>query len=114
MLFSRKPRTVLVRIEGRVEWKIAQDPASGTYIGVCPALRLNAIGDSWTEFWEAANETTGLLFLSLLKAGEMDGFLHEHGFRLGSPLPTAGERPHFDMPFGVSWANSPGELVATA
>lgn len=105
---------MLVKIEGRVEWKYAIDPASGAYMGICPALNLNAIGDTWEELAECANETTGLLMSALLERGEFDAFLRQHGWKAQSPTPLRQDTAvRFDIPLGLVQTASPRELMAS-
>ena len=92
---------VTVEIEGRVEWQVARDPQDGHWFGVCAALNINAAGDSWGEFQECANDSIALLFKALFTTGELQGFLSRHGWRSAQPLPVAGTRVKFEMPFGI-------------
>lgn len=109
--FGRKP-PVLVRIEGNFQWQAAFDHESGTYIGTCAPLRLNAIADSWQELLEAIREATDLLFSDLLRTGELEDFMRRNGWTASRPLPATGTPVRFDVPFDLARASSPRELVA--
>jgi hypothetical protein len=98
-----RPRAVKVQFDATVTWHYAQDPETGAWIGVCPALNLNAVGDTWAEMQEAVVEATGLLFVDLFEAGELESFLREKGWHV-SQLPKPGQRVQFDVPLNVSRA----------
>lgn len=90
----------IVQIEAKnLVWQAHQDPQTGTWVGVCKALNLNAAGDTWAELQECANEAMSLLFADLLEEGELADFLHRNGWRLKTPLPKPGVQPRFDVPF---------------
>ena len=100
-LFS-KPKPVLVRIEvNNLVWEVAQDPESGAWIGLSRPLNLNAIGDTWAEFWQCANEAIALLFTDLLREGELATFLRDQGWQPSTPLPSPGTPVRWDVPFEV-------------
>ena len=46
-------RPVRVQIQAQVAWNFAYDAGAGVYVGVCPALNLHAIGDTWSELVRA-------------------------------------------------------------
>ena len=96
-LFAKKQ--VLVRIEAKLEWKVMRDPESGAWIGACPALNLNAVGDTWIDFQQCADETLDLLLRDLFNTGELHAFLREHGWRSVNELPPPGTHVRFDVPF---------------
>jgi len=87
-----------VQIQAQISWQVVRDPRDGHVFGVCPALNLNAAGDSMGEFQEAAEETVGLLFQSLFKHGELESFLSRHGWRSATRLPPPGARVRFAVP----------------
>lgn len=108
--FGRK--SVLVRIEARVPWFVAQDLQDGHWFGVCPPLNLNAAGDTWIEFSECVDEAVALLFQSLHEHGEFDEFMRRHGWRAVTPIPDPGTRTRFDVPIEITHRNRIEELVA--
>lgn len=108
-MFKSKP--VLVQIQATVAWEVVQDPADGHWFGICRALNLNAIGDTWAEFQECANEAIELLFQSLLKHDELDGFLRKNGWN-ATPVPHPGTRVRFDVPFTIERKTRFEELTA--
>ena len=97
-LFRKK--SVIIQLQATVQWEVANDPENGQWIGICRMLNLNAVGDTWGEFVECANEAMQLLFVDLFEEGELAAFLHRNGWRLSTPLPTHGTpTPRFDIPF---------------
>lgn len=113
MIF-RKPTAVKIEIQANVTWQVATDLESGTYIGVCPALNLNAIGDTWAEFVQCANEATTLLFEDLFNKNELDAFLRRNGWAPKAPLPAPGSKVKFDVPFDFSRGSLGAMIASTA
>lgn len=95
-------RQIMVKFESSVPWKVARDPESGTWIGVCDALNLNAVGDTWIEFAQCASEAMELLFQDLFESGELEGFFRENGWVQAVNLPAPGTTPRFDVPINPS------------
>jgi len=111
MALFKKP--VLVQIEGNLLWEVVRDPHGGRFIGVCRALNLNAVGDTWAEFQECANEAIQVLFEDLFKEGELEEFLSRKGWRALTPLPPRGAgAPQFDVPFSLQRRDRFEELVS--
>jgi hypothetical protein len=98
MFGHNKAREMVVKIEGKVQWQVMYDQKAKVYIGVCPMLNLNAIGDTWIDFAQVANEAMGGLFLDLVQSNEFEAFMRAHGWHW-SPLPPPGVTPRFDLPF---------------
>lgn len=96
MMF-RKPQ--IVRIKAELVWHVVRDAESGEFVGVCPPLNLNAIGETFHEFLECASEVIGLLFADLFEDGELEAFLRQNGWSLIDKLPTGGRTPSFDVPY---------------
>lgn len=95
---------VFTRIEAKnVIWQGAYDPESQMWIGVCKALNLNALGETWSELQECANDAMATLFVDLFVTGELAAFLRENGWQSG-PMPKPGQVPQFDVPVG--WRRS--------
>ena len=88
------------RIEAKIIWQGAFDSDSHMWIGVCKALNLNALGETWSELQECANDAMATLFIDLFVTGELADFLKANGWRSG-PMPKAGQVPQFDIP--VDW-----------
>jgi hypothetical protein len=91
-------KTQVVQIQANnLVWEAAPDPKTGVWIGVCRALNLNAVGDTWAEMQESANEAMVLLFTDLFTEGELPAFLRQNGWQqLG--LLERGKAPQFDIP----------------
>jgi hypothetical protein len=105
-------RQILVQIDAQLAWQVAHNPIEGRYIGVCKPLNLNAVGDTWVEFTECANEAMQLLFEDLFEQGELEAFLRNHGWSPRTPLPAVGHaRPRFDVPFSLEQRARIEELV---
>lgn|SRR5574341_510639 len=105
----RKQRTVIVQIDGQVQWLVARDPKDGHWFGVCPLLNMNAAGDTWTEFQECASEAMQVLFEALLENGELEAFLRAHGWS-HTPVPARGT-PKFEIPYGIEHRQRVEDLV---
>jgi hypothetical protein len=101
----------IIQIEANVQWEVAFDPDAKVYMGVCRALNLNAIGDTWIEFQECANDALNALLLDLFRSGEFEGFMRTHGWRPSS-VPVPGSTPRFDVPFMMQKTKMQ-ELVAS-
>jgi predicted RNase H-like HicB family nuclease len=110
MALFTKP--VLVQIEANLLWEVARHPSTGRFIGVCRPLNLNAVGDTWAEFQECANEALQVLFADLFKEGELEEFLRRNGWRVLTPLPArSSPTPRFDVPFSLERRARFEELV---
>jgi predicted RNase H-like HicB family nuclease len=91
-------KEVIVQVQAKnIAWAGYQDPKTGTWIGVCQALNLNAVGDTFAELQACANEAMDLLFTDLLEDGELDAFLRRNGWSLKA-APSPGAHPRFDVP----------------
>lgn len=110
MLRFKKP--VLVQIEANIAWLVVRDPGDGHWFGVCPALNLNAIGRTWSEFQQCANETIALLFQDLFKSDELEQFLRSNGWRAETPIPPRGTPARFEVPFTIERKSRFEELAA--
>lgn len=108
----RKKKVVLVQVEGNVLWQVARDQTTGRFVGICRELNLNAVGDTWAEFQEGANEAMQMLLMDLFKEGELEKFLTTKGWRTLTPMPTRGSAtPKFDVPFSLERKHRFEELV---
>lgn len=99
-----------ITVQGNFQWVFARDPDSDTWIGVCDALNLNAIGDSFMEFQQCANDAMQALFADLFADGELEAFLRRNGWQQFGVVPRNGTTPRFDVPFN-SRQTSIGELA---
>lgn len=106
-----KKKVAVVTIQANVGWKVSRDPRTGTYMGVCEALNLNAIGDTWEEFQECANEAIDLLFTDLFEDSEFDAFLRDRGWRTLGDLPSKGEKPRFEVPSSLEYTERFNGLI---
>jgi predicted RNase H-like HicB family nuclease len=104
-------KQVLVRIDAQIVWEAIQDPRDGHWFGVCRPLNLNAVGNTWAEFQECANEAITLLLQDLLQTGELEAFLRRNHWHAAVPLPAPGTRARFDVPFTIERKPRLGEPV---
>jgi hypothetical protein len=107
--FRRKPEFV-VQVRGQIGWKVAYDPESSLYIGICTELNLNASGDTFAEFQAVANDAMAGLFKDLFDHGEFEAFLRTNGWQ-HTPLPAPGVTPRFDVPFDIHQAQDARQLA---
>jgi predicted RNase H-like HicB family nuclease len=99
---ASRQQVIQVRIDGTVPWLYAQDPESGTWIGICTPLNVTAVGDTYAELQAAFSETTALMFADLFEDGELEAFLRRHGWHVTGPLPAPGGAVQFDIPLNVN------------
>ena len=107
-----KRQPVVVHIQATVPWEAAQAPLDGHWFGVCRPLNLNAVGDTWAEFQECANEAIQLLLEDLLSTGELEAYLHSNGWRTTAALPAPGTKVRFDLPIAIQRKSRLDKLVA--
>ncbi len=69
-----------IRINANIGWSMKQDEATGHWIGVCPALKLTASGETHGNLIEAINESVNAIFQDLLDSGDLEEFLSLHGW----------------------------------
>ncbi len=104
--------TVTAQIEAKnIIWEGYYDPKSNMWVAVCKALNLNALGDTWSELQECANDAMATLFLDLFVTGELAAFLHANGWRPRGEIPTAGQNVRFDVPADWKKAARVDDLV---
>lgn len=108
-LFQRA--VVRVEIKASLSWEVARDPETQTWIGICRDLNLNAIGDTWAEFQAGANDAIALLLTQLLRHGQLEKFLRDHGWTPAVPLPARDARVHWDVPYQIKQRSRADELV---
>lgn len=99
MFFQKEMQNVLVDVT--VGWRYGQDPESAQWIGVCPALNLNALGGTIGELLDSANQATVLLFEDLFASGELAAFLAQHGWSQKVHVPPPGSRVRFEVPLEI-------------
>lgn len=93
------PKKVVVQIEASILWEAVYDPQKRIWMGVCNALNLNAVGDTWADLQACANEAMQLLFEDLAESGELTSYLQRMNWQISSPATTlAGTTPKFDVP----------------
>ena len=111
------PKTVVVvqtTIQSKIQWNFFQDQASGRWIAVCDPLRLTIEADSSSELRENIEDALQLFLRSLLKSGDFERFLQEHGWQkriMGNAV--SGDDVRFDVPIELvaQRANDPAQHV---
>lgn len=101
MAQREKNMSRILRIDAQVVWEVAYDPESEMWIGVCPALNLNALGETQAEMQKCANEAVQALFADLYVAGELEEFLRKNNWGWQGNGILGAEPPRFDIPFEV-------------
>ena len=92
--------TINIQVESSIAWT-AFESVSGYLIAECPALGIVLEGESFEEIHSLAQETLSLLFLDLLKSGELDEFLRQRGWQAKGvpvPAPQKSNELHFAIP----------------
>ena len=90
----------VVHVNGKVQWLFTQDAETGYWVAVCEPLGLTVEGHTHGEMRQHIEEALNLVFMNMMKTGEIDRFLRERGWRAQN-LPTAEqmhERVTFDVP----------------
>lgn len=95
----RPGKPFIVNIQGTAQWLFAQDPETGEWFGVSPALNLNASGDTFAELQQCVVEAMQLLFLDLFRDGELEAFARSLGWKISGSLPDPDSNPRFDAPY---------------
>lgn len=98
----------VVEIQGKAEWHATQDPESGRWVAICPALALTVEEDQWQDLAPAMMEAMQLLLEDLLRADELEAYLQARGWR-----PVIGRLRGLDPDDDVSFA-VPYELLHAA
>ena len=109
-----KKQTVVQVEANNILWQGHQDPQTGLWVGICRALNLNAVGDTFAELQAMANEAMALLFTDLIEDNELAAFLRKNGWSLKSALPAPGTKPRFDIPADWNSRANLDQLVGTA
>lgn len=99
----------LVRFDTNANLQWVTLPArDGGWIGVCEPLKITVQGETFGELLQNANGVLNDLLVDLMEDGELDRFLHDHGWRPISPVPH-GVDAHdiqFEVPFDVRVGNA--------
>lgn len=113
VFMSKAPK--MVRIKAELTWAVTQDPESGVYIGICEAVNLNAMGETFADFQQSASDALNLLLTDLFEDDELEQFLVDRGWSTETSLPDPNGVPTFDVPFNLSMVPSlPGRGPAAA
>lgn len=67
-------------------------------MGVCPTLNLNALGETWGELQECANQAMTLLLAEQLASGTFDAFVRQHNWQVRYGVARSGTEARFDVP----------------
>ena len=103
---------VVVRIEGRVEWRVYLTD-HGNHVGICDSLKLTLQTKTHLEMLAEIAEATNLLFADLCEEGDLDRFLADRGWNI-----AVGDQPRpdavFDIPVSVLLDSAPHAAPAIA
>jgi hypothetical protein len=93
-------RTIRFSYKSGIPWKAFRDEATGEWIGVCDALGVTTHGDDWAELMSVSKEIQQTLFSNLLRSGELNRFLLQHGWIPIDEIPPqpSDEELNFDLP----------------
>ena len=98
--------THIVQIEAKLEWSVRQDQKSGELIAVCNAINLVMTGSDREDLDANIRDTLQSFFRTLVRFGEMEKFLVQHGWK-SSKMPSPTDVRVDDIDFQV-----PFELIA--
>ena len=84
-----------VRIDGSVIWLVAVTE-SEVYVSYCEELGLATQANTWHDLMENIDDAMSLLFASLVKEGDMDGFFADKGWIKPEGIE---DDTRFDIPF---------------
>jgi len=98
---NKRMATTTVTIQGNLLWLCARDKDAGLWVAQCPALRIMAEAETYAKLQQAIDECIQALFADLVQTNEFDGFLREHNWVLGSPMPPKTSRVRFDVPYEI-------------
>jgi len=70
----------IIEVNAQVQWVYFQDKTGNQWIATCPPLRLTIEADTHTELREKISDAMNLLMRTMLRSGELDGFLRERGW----------------------------------
>lgn len=89
-----------VRIDAQIPWR-AYLATDGQWVAECDPLGLTALGANWDALERTVGEIQNDLFLGLLRDGELDRFLKNHGWKSNAPIPkrlSKSRRVSMDVP----------------
>ncbi len=103
---------ITVHIEANLIWKWCRT-THGKYVGICDAIAQTVQADKFGDLLETMNEVLDSTFRELLSTGDLNKFLHEHGWNIrGRPVSKRDVNIRFDVPFGLKqFKNSDPEKV---
>ena len=64
-------------LSAQLAWRAWREAESQQWIGVCDALRLTALGNTWGELHQHADDIVDALFTDLLRTGDLDEYLKQ-------------------------------------
>lgn len=107
---------VIININAKLAWSIHTDRESRELIAACAPLGLVMHGKDVPDLQASINETLNLLFRNLMKEGELDAFLCQHGWSKAEvPIElNDGSEPSFNVPWELVAAQGDGNGQARA
>lgn len=101
-LLHQIPMRHLVQIKAQIDWMYTHDQQTGSWIAICPPLKLTVEAESKPALDESISESMDMLFNELLSTNDLDRFLAEHGWSAEDALPSSrDEEVCFDVPLNT-------------
>lgn len=99
----------IIHIDASVGWLVTKTDG-GYHVAYCQALAMVTQGETWSELTENISDALDLLFMSLLKEGDIGAFFREKGW-----IEPAGieDGARIDLPFTLEQV-SPHEYSTAA
>jgi predicted RNase H-like HicB family nuclease len=88
---------IQIEVKGQVQWNVGQS-AAGNWIGVCEPLKMTMEGETLDDLQQNIRQSLQLLMEDLMKNGELEAFLREHGWR-AIPGPHQHGSVEFQVPY---------------
>lgn len=95
---------ITIHVEAKLTWKWGRT-LHGSYIAICDPLAQTVQAEKFGELLESIHEALDSTFRELLSTGDLQSFLHEHGWKV-QKLPENRHNVRFDVPFNLSEARA--------
>src|SRR5438477_3912260 len=94
------PRITVPVAAGNLQW-LCLRTKRGNWIGVCDPLKLTIQSATWAELMEDIADALNSMLIDLIKSGELNRFMQDHGWKLLGEIPRDPHREdvRFDVPF---------------
>jgi len=98
---------VVVRVDGRVKWKILKAKGNN-WVAICDPLKLTLQADTWANLMEDIAFALDAMLKELLSSNELDRFMRDHRWKLIGQIPRHQADVRFDLPFIPAMISSYG------